>query len=170
MLGINSLLIQNCILWWKLLAAIILVVVPSVCDAADAVPDKVVVLTFDDSVRSQFDVVRPLLKQYGFGATFFITEGFAFQKDKQNYMTWDQIRQLHRDGFEIGNHTRDHVPLSAENYKEQLSSIAARCHEHGIPAPVSYAYPGNTFSLEMLPWLTEHGIRFARRGGTRRPS
>ena len=99
---------QNRIPWWKLLAAIMAVVGPCVGDAADAVPDKIVVLTFDDSVRSQFDVVRPLLKQYGFGATFFITEGFEFQKDKQNYMTWDQIRELHIDGFEIGNHTRDH--------------------------------------------------------------
>jgi peptidoglycan/xylan/chitin deacetylase (PgdA/CDA1 family) len=166
MLRLNSLSNQNRIPWWKLLAAIMAVVGPCVGDAADAVPDKIVVLTFDDSVRSQFDVVRPLLKQYGFGATFFITEGFEFQKDKQNYMTWDQIRQLHMDGFEIGNHTRDHVALSAENYKLQLSSIAARCLEHGIPAPVSYAYPGNTFTLEMLPWLAEHGIRFARRGGT----
>ena len=166
MLKRNSLSNQNRIAWWKLLAAIMAVVGPCVGDAADAVPDKIVVLTFDDSVRSQFDVVRPLLKQYGFGATFFITEGFEFRKDKQNYMTWDQIRQLHMDGFEIGNHTRDHVALSAENYKLQLSSIAARCLEHGIPTPVSYAYPGNTFTLEMLPWLAEHGIRFARRGGT----
>lgn len=166
MLKLSSLINQNRILCWRLLVAWVAVVGASVCNGVEAVPDKVVVLTFDDSVRSQFDVVRPLLKQYGFGATFFITEGFDFKKDKQNYMTWDQIRQLHVDGFEIGNHTRDHVSLSAENYKEQLSSIAARCLEHGIPAPISYAYPGNTFTMEMLPWLTENGIRFARRGGT----
>ena len=89
----------------------------------DPVPDKVVVLTFDDSVRSQFDIVRPILKQYGFGATFFITTGFEFESDKQNYMTWEQIRQLHEDGFEIGNHTRDHVTLTAENHIEQLGAI-----------------------------------------------
>jgi len=150
-----------------ILATVFMVVAgQNLCRASDPVPDKVVVLTFDDSVRSQFEVVRPILKQYGFGATFFITEGFEFHKDKQNYMTWDQIGQLHRDGFEIGNHTRDHVSLTAENYKEQLGSIAERCQEHGIPAPISYAYPGNVFTLEMLPWLAEEGIRFARRGGT----
>jgi peptidoglycan/xylan/chitin deacetylase (PgdA/CDA1 family) len=42
--------------------------------AAEAVPDKLVVLTFDDSVASHYTVARPLLKQYGFGASFFITE------------------------------------------------------------------------------------------------
>ena len=41
-----------------------------------AVPDKVVVLTFDDSIKSHYSVVGPMLKQYGFGATFFVTEGF----------------------------------------------------------------------------------------------
>ena len=31
-------------------------------------------------------MVRPLLKQYGFGATFFITEGFDFPDNKKDYM------------------------------------------------------------------------------------
>jgi peptidoglycan/xylan/chitin deacetylase (PgdA/CDA1 family) len=77
--------------------------------ALEAVPEKLVVLTFDDSVASHHSVVRPILKRYGFGATFFITEGFTFRTDKQDYMTWEQIRELHADGFEIGNHTRDHL-------------------------------------------------------------
>ena len=42
----------------------------------EPIPDKLVVLTFDDSKASHYTVVRPLLKKYGFGATFFITEGF----------------------------------------------------------------------------------------------
>src|SRR5436190_5342904 len=76
--------------------------------ALESVPEKIVVLTFDDSVASQFTQVRPILKRHGFGATFFITEGFSFRTNKQDYMTWDQIAELQRDGFEIGNHTRDH--------------------------------------------------------------
>ena len=40
---------------------------------AEPVPDKLVVLTFDDSVASQANYVAPLLKKHGFGATFFIT-------------------------------------------------------------------------------------------------
>lgn len=86
MLRLNSLINQNQNLRWKLLATIMAVVGHNVCDAAGAVPVNVVVLTLDDSGRSRFEVVRPLLKQYGFGVTFFITEGSEFQKDKQKYM------------------------------------------------------------------------------------
>src|SRR5262245_63845929 len=90
-------------------------VAATVVAALDRVPDKLVVLTFDDSKASHYTVVRPLLKKYGFGATFFITEGFSFRSNKADYLTWDQISQLHRDGFEIANHTRDHMAASTEN-------------------------------------------------------
>lgn len=52
------------------------------------IPDRLVVLTFDDSSRSDFTIVRPILKQYGFGATFFITEGFDFESNKRDYMKY----------------------------------------------------------------------------------
>ena len=65
---------------------------------APRVPDKLVVLTFDDSKASHYSVVRPLLKQFGFGATFFITEGFSFRSNQADYLTWEQIAELHRDG------------------------------------------------------------------------
>jgi len=119
-------------------------------------------------VASQYTVVRPLLKKYGFGATFFITEGFSFRTNKTDYMTWEQIAELAADGFEIGNHTRDHasvIGLSASALRKQLEAINARCAEHGIPRPVSFAYPGNGISSNAWPVLKEMGIQFARRGG-----
>src|SRR3954451_15043668 len=91
------------------LAVLLGPVVGAVADDRQPVPDRLVVLTFDDSVKSHFTVARPVLKRYGFGATFFITEGFHFATDKTDYMTWEEIKALHEDGFEIGNHTRDHM-------------------------------------------------------------
>jgi peptidoglycan/xylan/chitin deacetylase (PgdA/CDA1 family) len=134
-----------------------------------AVPEKVVVLTFDDGARSHFTVVRPLLKELGFSATFFITEGFDFATNKRDYMTWKQIRQLHQDGFEIGNHTRDHLEVTPRNLsrlRDQIEAINEKCMKHGIPRPVSFAYPGNTFDLGALPILEGAGFKFARRGGS----
>ncbi len=136
--------------------------------AAPPVPDKLIVLTFDDSSASHSTVARPVLKRYGFGATFFITEGFTFAKNKTDYLTWPQIAELHRDGFEIGNHTRDHLSITEKTVPrlaEQLAVIADRCREHGIPPPVSFAWPGNKFHVAALPVLHQAGIRFARRGG-----
>src|SRR5688572_17659563 len=57
----------------------------------EPVPDRLVVLTFDDSVKSHCTHVRPVLLKYGFGATFFITEGWDFATNKQDYMSWDEI-------------------------------------------------------------------------------
>lgn len=134
----------------------------------EPIPDKLVVLTFDDSVASEYHNVRPLLKKLGFGATFFITEGFSFPTNKVDYMTWEQIAELHKDGFEIGNHTRDHLSVSRRTLgqlKEQVESINRRCTEHGIPRPVSFGYPGNGIEPAALPMLRELGFRFARRGG-----
>ncbi len=131
------------------------------------VPNRIVVLTFDDSVKSHYTTVRPILKQYGFGATFFITEGFDFRTNHQDYMTWQEIAQLHRDGFEIGNHTRDHMGVTAEalvKLREQIDAINRRCKQHGISQPVSFAYPGNAFDVGALAILRQAGIRFARRG------
>jgi peptidoglycan/xylan/chitin deacetylase (PgdA/CDA1 family) len=137
--------------------------------ALEPIPDKLVVLTFDDASRSHVTVAAPLLKKHGFGATFFVTEGFDSPTNKRDYMTWDEIAQLHRDGFEIGNHTRDHKAPTAKDRKgtiEQIEALNARCLAHGIPRPVTFAYPGNALDKDVLPLLHELGIKFARRGGS----
>ncbi len=154
---------------WAIAAActLLLVIGSQRAAALQPVPEKLVVLTFDDSVRSHFTVVRPILQKYGFGATFFITEGFDFPTNKNDYMTWEQIAQLHKDGFEIGNHTRDHMGVTAESLDqlpEQLTAIDQQCREYGIPMPVSFAFPGNAIAPGALPILRKHGIHWARRG------
>ncbi|MEQ8787964.1 MAG: polysaccharide deacetylase family protein [Pirellulaceae bacterium] len=154
---------------YRLVAAILLAAsIGREAQSLEPVPEKLVVLTFDDSVKSHFTHARPILKRYGFGATFFITEGFDFPTNKKDYMTWDEIAQLHKDGFEIGNHTRDHLGITSDKvdqFDEQLAGIEARCKEHGIPKPVSFAWPGNATAIEGFEVLRRHGVRFARRGG-----
>ncbi len=83
-------------------------------------------------------------------------------------MTWDDIAQLHRDGFEIANHTRDHLGITEKTVSkldEQLDAINRQCKQHGIPPTVSFAYPGNATTPAAFDILREHGIKFARRGG-----
>lgn len=137
--------------------------------APEPLPPKIVVLTFDDAVRSHFSVVRPILLEYGFAATFFVSEGFDFPTNKRDYMSWKQIRQLHLDGFEIGNHTRDHLEVTSRSLPElrrQIDAINEKCRKYEIARPVSFAYPGNAFHLDALPTLHAAGIKYARRGGS----
>jgi peptidoglycan/xylan/chitin deacetylase (PgdA/CDA1 family) len=154
--------------FWLLVVSACLLFVGGRLRAAEPIPKGLIVMTFDDSVKSHFTVARPVLKKYGFGATFFITEGFTFKSNKTDYMTWEEIQTLHRDGFEIGNHTRDHMGVSPSNVdqlEEQLKGIDDQCRAMNIPRTVSFAWPGNAICREALPVLEKYGIRYARRGG-----
>jgi peptidoglycan/xylan/chitin deacetylase (PgdA/CDA1 family) len=132
------------------------------------IPDKLVVLTFDDCNKSDRAFVADVVKEHGFGATFFVTEGLGFLKSKKNYTTWEEIVELHGMGFEIGNHTKAHRgvgSLNKEKLAESLEHIDQRCAENGIPRPTTFCYPGFGHNLRAVEVLDEKKIyTFARRG------
>ena len=133
-----------------------------------AVPEKLVVLTFDDAVKSHRTFVAPLLKELGFGATFFVTH--KWMDDRTNFMTWEEIGEIHAMGFEIGNHSWTHddfsQPKNAARLAGELSLVdrALGQTKAKVPRPVSFAYCGNTFGPEAVQRLAELGYKFARRG------
>ena len=108
---------------------------------------KIVVLTFDDAVKSHRTFVAPLLKNYGFNATFFIT--YEWMDDTVNFMTWDEVGELHQMGFEIGNHCWHHwdfsQPKTAAMLEGELGLVNWELMRKGVPKPISYAYNGNGF-------------------------
>ncbi|MBC6998091.1 polysaccharide deacetylase family protein [Cytophaga sp. FL35] len=134
------------------------------------IPDKMVVLTFDDAPASHYSYVAPLLKEYGFGATFFVCEFPPNYKDTTLYMNWRQMKELHQMGFEIANHTRTHAnvaKLSKDSFFEELSYIENTCDSLQINTPLNFAYPGYGLDDEVLNHLAEKNYRFARAGGKR---
>ncbi len=134
------------------------------------IPDRLVILTFDDATASQYSVVAPLLKEYGFGATFFICEFPPNFSDTSKYMNWRQIRELDRMGFEIANHTQNHpaiAKLTEDKIVEQLDYIERKCDSMKIAHPVTFAYPGYSLSIPVMNLLQEKGYQFARAGGSR---
>jgi len=128
---------------------------------------KIVVLTFDDAVQSQLDFVAPFLKEKGFGATFFITAA-GMNTDTANFLSWEDVADIYKMGFEIGNHTWDHNSMHLEGdihkMKDNLARVDSALHANGIPRPVCFAYPGNQFSPGSVKKIRELGYRFARRG------
>jgi len=131
-----------------------------------------VALSFDDAVSNQATVVAPLLAEYGFGATFYITEFTGdgddrFETDKRQYMDWRQIAKLHELGFEIGNHTWHHFNigrLDPQTILTEIEVIEQRCAEHGIPQPRTFAYPGSHESVVAYEILKRKGYLCARSG------
>ena len=130
------------------------------------VPDKTVILTFDDSVRSHLTVVAPLLKKYNFGATFFVTHAWMF--DTNNYLNWQEIARLDKMGFEIGNHSWSHLafatPKDAKLLSDELKKVEDELAKVGVPKPVSFSWPGNQFGPEAVEVLKKLNYIFARRG------
>ena len=81
----------------------------SFCFSQKKFPDKIVVLTFDDASQSHYSYVAPLLKKYGFGATFYVCEYPPDFSDTVKYMSWNDIKQLSDMGFEIGSQGWHHI-------------------------------------------------------------
>src|SRR6476646_6631588 len=105
--------------------------------AAESVPDRLVVLTFDDAVKSHRTFVAPLLAKLGFGASFFVTH--RWMDDRPNFMTWDEIAEIHRMGFEIGNHSWTHdsfsIPRDAARLRGELALVENALAKVKVPRP-----------------------------------
>jgi peptidoglycan/xylan/chitin deacetylase (PgdA/CDA1 family) len=127
---------------------------------------KIVVLTFDDATKSQLEFVAPLLKSKGFGATFFVTH--AWMNDTANFMQWKDVSSLYHMGFEIGNHSWNHLPMVTEqdiaSMEAELARVDSALLANGVPKPVSFAYPGNHYAPGTVEKIRALGYRFARRG------
>ena len=134
------------------------------------IPDKLVVLTFDDAPASHYSVVAPLLKEYGFGATFFVCEFPPNYNDSTLYMNWRQIKALDKMGFEVASHTHTHAnvsKISQTAFNEELEYIENKCDSLGIAKPINFAYPGYGLSAKSLEFLQDKEYVFARAGGSR---
>ena len=130
------------------------------------IPERTVVLTMDDAVKSHRTFAGPLLKELGHRATFFVTHNWM--PDAEHFMSWAEIAELDRMGFEIGNHSWTHAdfgqPRNAARLAGELALVENELKKVGVPKPVSFAYCGNTFGPEAVAVLREAGIRYARRG------
>src|SRR5437899_4904157 len=129
--------------------------------------ERLVVLTFDDAVKTQRTLVAPLLKELGFGATFFVTHRWMVD-DPKNYLTWPEIAEIHQMGFEIGNHSWTHpafvFPRDAGRLAAELALVEHELGKVGVPRPKSFAWCGNAFGPEAIRELEQLGYQLARRG------
>ena len=136
------------------------------------IPDKLVVLTFDDRAKSWRTFVGPLLQEYGFGATFYVTntnaDWFGYHKDREYWISWEELRELHEMGFELGNHSETHAHFTSlsvdEIVTQELEPIEIAFQREGLPHPTSCAFPGGTHDIRCVEALERKGYLFGRRG------
>lgn len=72
-------------------------------------PRKTVIISFDDGYLDNYVNAFPVLSRYGMPATIFLATALI-SKDKE-YLNWDQINLMAKNGIDFGGHTRNHVYL-----------------------------------------------------------
>ena len=96
---------------------------------AESLPDKTVAITFDDGYSSIYDTAFPMLQEYEFPFTIFVSTG-PIDSGLTNYMTWDQIREMSNAGVLIANHMVDHpYMLDKEPEESETAWLARRKNE-----------------------------------------
>ncbi|MDR0894650.1 MAG: polysaccharide deacetylase family protein [Prevotellaceae bacterium] len=124
-------------------------------------------LTFDDGLQEHFTLVAPYLDRYGLKGTFGINGKFIGDR-ADSYaprLTWDECRQMARNGHEINNHTWSHPNLYSADSVTIVREIAMNdsvlIAELG-EASRSVLYPFNGYNDTVLR-LCEQGKVGSRR-------
>jgi len=81
-------------------------------------PARSVVITFDDGWRSVYDIAMPILKKYGYPATLFVYTDLIV--GSRETLSWEQVRELSRNGFDIQGHSKTHRYLGRKDRKESF--------------------------------------------------
>lgn len=149
-------------------------------------PEKAIMITFDDGCETLYAYAKPLLEQYGFTAVGFVVGALAdyyteLDDHNLNYsnLNWAEIKELSMGNtVEIQSHSYDlHKNTGCrsgakkkkgetfEQYAEFLGADASKMKtemlKHTGKAPVAIAYPFGSFSSESKEILKKYGIKMA---------
>ena len=104
-------------------------------------PDKPVILTFDDGGVDNYQVAFPILKQYGLTATFFVITGTV---GNQGQMDWDMLSEMAAAGMSIQSHTVSHPDLRTVSDSRLVSELVDSRDAISVATgllPYAVAYP-----------------------------
>ncbi len=133
------------------------------------VPDRAVAITVDDAYASLYETGWPKLRDAGLPFTVFVATR-AIDAGLSGYMSWDQIRELHDAGVEIGSQTVTHLHMADADYETnlaELSDSSARLEAELGKKPRFVAYPYGEASSEAIQAAFEAGyeIGFGQHSG-----
>lgn len=126
------------------------------------IPEKSIVLTFDDGYLDNYTKLYPVLKKYGLkGTIFVITKAIDKEKD---YLLSSQLKELDKSCLTIESHTACHENLSELSYDKQLKTLkdSKEYLEKTLNRKVNYiAYPFGKYNKETLKAAKDAGYKMA---------
>lgn len=144
-------------------------------DGIRPLPEKPVLITFDDGYLNNYTEAFPVLNEFGFTATLYVVVQTVGWDNKWHdpaseiripMISWDQLKELQKAGWEIGSHTMNHPRLDKIERKEAVAEIEKSRRIIGEflgEVPLSFAYPyGNGADDKTLQAVVkENGYRTA---------
>jgi glycosyltransferase involved in cell wall biosynthesis/peptidoglycan/xylan/chitin deacetylase (PgdA/CDA1 family) len=144
--------------------------------------DRLVSITFDDGYLDNAKTAAPILKSLDLPACFFVSTDMigggrpfphdVLQNRSQQHMSWDDVRSLAADGFEIGSHTCTHADMGAvslqEAEREVRDSRVRLEQELGRPIRLfafPYGHRRNMRPATMAVARREYGVCCSAYGG-----
>jgi polysaccharide deacetylase len=123
-------------------------------------PDRPVLITFDDGYEDNYTNAYPILKKYNLKATIFVVTGFLSKR--KGYLTWEQLREMEQNGITIESHTVTHAPLPDlpdERIREELVESKQQA-EAELGHPIEFiAYPTGAHDLHIVGIAQEAGYK-----------
>lgn len=121
---------------------------------------KYVVITFDDGLAGNYRHALPILKKYGFTATFFVAVGSV---SSDRFMNWAELKELVKNGMSIQSHTMSHRPLETLGDEEVLRELeeSRQAIEQNLDTKVSaLSFPHGSYNRRTVKIAEQAGYRF----------
>ncbi len=120
-------------------------------------PEKPIILTFDDGYNDNYTNAFPILLKYDMLGTFLVLTGPADDGDPA-YLTWDMIQEMSQAGMDIQLHSRDHLDMRNRSYDWLVFQIIGgrQSIEGHTGKPVIFmAYPSGKYDATVQRFLRD---------------
>lgn len=132
-----------------------------ILDGKKEVPDKPVLITFDDNTADFTKYVMPVLQRYGMKAIQFTVSGWV---DGQWNMSADEMNAIDAYGIDVLNHSVSHpwmAELSREEQRAEIADAGVALEQLIGKKQGIFAYPYGSYNADTLDVLGELGYRAA---------
>lgn len=130
-------------------------------DTGTGLPNKPIILTFDDGYSDFFTYATPALSSRNMKAEFFVSTGLV---ENPGYVTWDQIQQIKNQGISISHHTWSHANIASGDssvFARELDTASGQLTEHGYGPVRVFAYPYGSYSSRSIEALQQRNFSIA---------